>query len=204
MILHFPLICKTIIKHFICIVWHLFFSSRIFLDWTLLIKNFHYYITGTYQSEATWNILKHSETFFTNKVHCLVNFASYKKYPIAALTLISFCNKLLMLSYYLHIHTFTKNSSNVPHGLYRWWQLNWQTPFKTLSINYHDCYDITILINGCFLFDNARWVAFCLKVCSQFPLKNCVQLWHITALWTLSSSFTICLPSCLEGFHCSF
>ena len=145
MILHFPLICKTIIKHFICIVWHLFFSSRIFLDWTLLIKNFHYYITGTYQSEATWNILKHSETFFTNKVHCLVNFASYKKYPIAALTLISFCDKLLKLSYYLHIRTVTKNSSNVPHGLYRWWQLNWQTPFKILSINYHDCYDITIL-----------------------------------------------------------
>ena len=29
------------------------FSSRIFLDRTLLIKNFHYYITGTYQSEAT-------------------------------------------------------------------------------------------------------------------------------------------------------
>ena len=49
-----------IIKHFVCTVWHLFFSSRIFLDWTLLIKNFHYYLTGTYQSEATWNILKHS------------------------------------------------------------------------------------------------------------------------------------------------
>ena len=60
MILHFPLICKTIIKQFVYTVWHLFFSSRIFLDRTLLIKNFHYYITGTYQSEATWNILKHS------------------------------------------------------------------------------------------------------------------------------------------------
>ena len=47
-------------KQFVYTVWHLFFSSRIFLDWTLLIKNFHYYITGTYQSEATWNILKHS------------------------------------------------------------------------------------------------------------------------------------------------
>ena len=89
--------------------------------------------------------MKHSETFFTNKVHCMVNFASYKKYPIAALTLISFCEKLLKFSYYLHIRTVTKKSSNVPHGLYRWWQLNWQTPFKTLSINYHDCYDITIL-----------------------------------------------------------
>ena len=122
--------------------------------------------------------MKHSETFFTNKVHCLVNFTSYKKYPIAALTLISFCDKLLMLSYYLHIRTFTKNSSNVPHGLYRWWQLNWQIPFKTLSINYHDYYDITILINGCFLFDNARWVTSSLKVCRQFPLRNCVQLWH--------------------------
>ena len=86
----------------------------------------------------------------------MVNFASYKKYPIAALTLISFCDKLLKLSYYLYIRTFTKNSSNVPHGLYRWWQLKWQIPFKTLSINYHDYYEITILINGCFLFDNAR------------------------------------------------
>ena len=48
--------------------------------------------------------MKHSLTFFTYIVHHLVNFASYKKNPIAALTLIL---KHIAYVFLLSSHTYS-------------------------------------------------------------------------------------------------